>query len=49
MENITRISRNTSLVFLSLNLKVSLNILIPGKKLSILPTLIWKRLIFKYF
>ena len=31
-----------------LELKSQGSILIPGKKLSILPTLMWKRLIFKY-
>ena len=45
----TRTSRNTSLVFWSLSFKVYLKTLIPGKKLSILPTLIWKNLIFKYY
>ena len=48
LENMTT-SRNTSLVFLNLSFKVCLKTLMPGKKLPILPTRIWKNLIFKYY
>ena len=46
--DMTRMLQNTYLVSSSLNFKVCLKILIPVKKLPILPTLIWKNLIFKY-
>lgn len=48
LSGMMKISRNTSLVSLSLNRKVCLKTSILGKRLLILPTLAWKNLVFKY-